>query len=198
MSNTASLEVQPRTRSPLLLPTLCVAQFMVILDVSIVNIAIPTIGEALKVSPSDLQWVAIGYGLTLGGFLLLGGRCADLLGRRRIFMIGVSVFTLSSLACGLSGSIGQLIAFRVTQGLGAAFIAPAALSILTTAYQEGAERNKALGIWGALGGIGAIAGALLGGIITETLGWEWIFFINVPVGAILVVASAPGPRGEPR
>ncbi len=180
--------VRPARR--FVLPVLCLAQFMVILDVSIVNIALPSIQRDLDVSQEHLQWVVTAYGLTLGGFLLLGGRCADLLGRRRIFMTGITLFTLASLACGLAPSIGVLVVARALQGLGSALTAPAALSLLTTVYSEGADRNKALGIWGALGGSGAAVGVLLGGVITEGLGWEWIFFINIPIG-LLVVLAAP-------
>jgi EmrB/QacA subfamily drug resistance transporter len=169
---------------------LCATQFMVVLDVAIVNVALPSIQEALDFSQENLQWIVSAYTLTFGGFLLLGGRTADLLGRRRVFMVGLVIFTLASLACGLSESEGFLICARAVQGLGAAIISPAALSIITTTFAEGAERNKALGIWGAIAGIGGAAGVLLGGILTDTLGWEWIFFINVPVGA-LVLALTP-------
>ena len=157
---------------------------MVILDVSIVNVALPSIERKLHFSQSDLQWILSAYALTFGGFLLLGGRVADLLGRRRVFMVGVALFTLASLACGLSNSEGTLIAARAVQGLGAAILSPAALSIISTTFQEGSERNKALGIWGAMGGAGAAVGVLAGGVLTKYLGWEWIFFVNVPVGAL--------------
>jgi EmrB/QacA subfamily drug resistance transporter len=162
---------------------------MVILDVSIVNVALPSIQEDLHFSPDDLQWVLSAYALTFGGFLLLGGRVADLLGRRVVFMSGVALFTLASLACGLSGSEGMLIAARAVQGLGAAILSPSALSIITTTFEEGSERNKALGIWGAMGGSGAAVGVLLGGILTKSLGWEWIFFVNVPVGAAVLATT---------
>ncbi len=162
---------------------------MTILDVSIVNVALPTIGEKLDFSRGNLQWVVTAYALALGGFLLLGGRAADLLGRRRVFMVGVSLFTLASLACGLSNSEGLLIAARAVQGLGGAIISPAALSIVSTTFTEGSERNKALGIWGALGGSGAAVGVLLGGVVTKYLGWEWIFFVNVPVGAAVLLLA---------
>jgi EmrB/QacA subfamily drug resistance transporter len=155
---------------------------MVILDVSIVNVALPSIQQDLQFAPDDLQWVLSAYALTFGGFLLLGGRTADLLGRRRVFMAGVALFTAASLVCGLSSSEGMLIAARAVQGLGAAILAPAALSIITTTFQEGSERNKALGIWGAMGGSGAAVGVLMGGVLTKWLGWEWIFFVNVPIG----------------
>jgi EmrB/QacA subfamily drug resistance transporter len=165
------------------LALVCAAFFMTILDVSIVNVALPTIGTKLHFSEGNLQWVVTAYALTFGGFLLLGGRAADYLGRRRVFMGGVALFTLASLACGLSSSEAVLIAARAVQGLGAAIVSPAALSIVSTTFQEGAERNKALGIWGAIGGSGAAVGVLLGGVLTKYLGWEWIFFVNVPVGA---------------
>ena len=171
------------------LALLCSAYFMVILDVSIVNVALPSIQEDLHFSPDDLQWVLSAYALTFGGFLLLGGRVADVLGRRVVFMSGVALFTLASLACGLSGSEGMLIAARAVQGLGAAILSPAALSIITTTFDEGSERNKALGIWGAMGGSGAAVGVLLGGILTKALGWEWIFFVNVPVGAAVLLTT---------
>ncbi len=171
------------------LALVCVAFFMTILDVSIVNVALPSIKTSLNVSDANLQWVLIAYAITFGGFLLLGGRLADLLGRRRIFMAGVALFSVASLACGLAGTIGILIAARAVQGLGAALVSPATLSIITTTFEEGAERNKALGIWGAMGGSGAAAGVLLGGIITNYLGWEWIFFVNVPVGVVVLLLT---------
>ena len=164
------------------LALLCSAYFMVILDVSIVNVALPSIQADLHFAPDDLQWVLSAYALTFGGFLLLGGRTADLLGRRRVFTGGVALFTVASLVCGLSQSAGMLIAARAVQGLGAAILSPAALSIITTTFEEGSERNKALGIWGAMGGSGAAVGVLAGGILTKALGWEWIFFVNVPIG----------------
>src|SRR5438046_2852665 len=166
---------------------------MTILDVAIVNVAIPSIETDLNITRQTVEWVIIAYSITFGGFLLLGGRMADLLGRRRIFVAGLIICTLSSLACGLShamGSAAVLIGARAVQGLGAAIISPAALSIVTTTFTEGAERNKALGIWGALGGSGAAAGVLFGGILVKYLGWEWIFFVNVPVGALVLVLTA--------
>ena len=171
------------------LALLCSAYFMVILDVSIVNVALPSIERDLHFSQGNLQWILSAYALTFGGFLLLGGRTADIVGRRRVFMFGVVLFTLASLACGLSSSEGQLIAARAVQGLGAAILSPAALSIITTTFDEGAERNKALGIWGAMGGSGAAVGVLLGGVLTKWLGWEWIFFVNVPVGAAVLAST---------
>src|SRR2546429_4511644 len=178
------------SRKWLVLAVVGAAFFMTILDVAIVNVAIPSIQKDLKIAESTVQWVVTAYAITFGGFLLLGGRMADLLGRRRIFLVGLTLFTAASLACGLASSAGVLIASRAVQGIGAAIISPAALSIVTTTFSEGAERNKALGIWGALGGSGAAAGVLFGGILTKYLGWEWIFFINVPVGA-LVLALTP-------
>ena len=178
------------TRKWIALVLLCATQFVVVLDVAIVNVALPSIQTALDFSQEDLQWVVSAYTLTFGGFLLLGGRCADLLGRRRVFIAGLVLFTLASLACGLAQTDAFLIVARAIQGVGAAIISPAALSILVTTFPEGAERNKALGIWGAIAGIGGAAGVLLGGILTDTLGWEWIFLVNVPVG-ILVIALIP-------
>jgi MFS family permease len=168
------------------LTLVCVAFFMTVLDVSIVNVALPSIKTALSVSESSLQWVLIAYTITFGGLLLLGGRAGDLLGRRRMFMIGMTVFSAASLVCGLANSIGVLVAARAVQGVGAAIISPATLSIITTTFEEGSERNKALGIWGAMGGSGAAAGVLFGGILTKYAGWEWIFFVNVPVGVIVL------------
>ena len=156
------------------------AFFMTVLDVSIVNVALPTIGKKLDFKPENLQWVITAYSLTFGGFLLLGGRAADLLGRRRVFIAGTILFTAASLVCGLSGSEGLLIAARAVQGVGGAIISASALSIVSTTFTEGAERNKALGIWGALGGSGAAVGVLLGGVLTKYLGWEWIFFSTAP------------------
>src|SRR5690348_16960104 len=182
------MEPDPRRWQALTL--VCVAFFMTVLDVSIVNVALPSIKTSLHVSDQSLQWIITAYAITFGGFLLLGGRAADLLGRRRMFMIGVALFAAASLVCGLAGSIGVLIAARAVQGVGAAIVSPATLAIITTTFEEGAERNKALGIWGAMGGSGAAAGVLFGGILTKYLGWEWIFFVNVPVGA-LVLALAP-------
>jgi EmrB/QacA subfamily drug resistance transporter len=166
------------------------AQFMVVLDVAIVNVALPSIRTDLNFSQESLQWVITAYAIFFGGFLLLGGRLADLLGRRRLFIAGLALFTVMSLLDGLAWSEGSLIAFRSLQGLGAAMLSPAALSILTTTFREGRERNVALGIWGAASGSGGAAGVLLGGALTSALGWSWIFFINVPAG-LLVMALSP-------
>src|SRR5687767_4842423 len=174
----------------LALVLLCMAQFVVVLDASIVNVALPSIGEALNFSQDNLTWVVNAYVLTFGGFLLLGGRMADLLGRRRVFMAGLIVVAVASLAAGFASNEGQLIAARAAQGLGAAIISPAALSIVTTMFTDGAERNKALGVWGAVAGSGGAAGVLLGGILTDGLGWEWVLWVNVPV-ALVVAALTP-------
>jgi EmrB/QacA subfamily drug resistance transporter len=162
---------------------LAVAYFMTIVDLTIVNVSLPTIGRALHFSESNLQWVVTAYGITFGGFLLLGGRAADLLGRRRIFQLGLVIFTAASLGCGLARNDGLLIALRGLQGFGAAVVLPAALSIVMNMFAEGAERNKALGLWGALGAFGATFGLITGGLLTRYVGWEYIFFLNVPVGA---------------
>src|SRR4051812_7760815 len=162
---------------------------MVVLDIAIVNVALPSIQVDLGFSQENLQWVISAYALVFGGFLLLGGRAADLLGRRRLFMIGLVVFSAASLMAGLAWSDTSLIAARTIQGLGAAIISPAALSILTTTFAEGRERNVALGVWGAVGGFGAAAGVLLGGVLTDALSWEWIFFVNVPVGLVALALT---------
>jgi EmrB/QacA subfamily drug resistance transporter len=172
-----------------ILAVVATAFFMTILDVSIVNVALPSIAVDLDFSQQNLQWVITAYAITFGGFLLLGGRAADLLGRRRVFIAGVALFTLASLVCGLAQSDGMLIASRAVQGLGGAIISPAALSIVMTSFDEGSERNKALGVWGALGGSGAAVGVLAGGILTEYLSWRWIFFVNVPVGALVLLLT---------
>ncbi len=169
-------------RKWLALALLCTVQFMVVLDIAIVNVALPSIQTDLGFSQENLQWVISAYALLFGGFLLLGGRAADLLGRRRIFLIGIVVFTAASLLSGLAWSEGALIGARAVQGLGAAIISPAALSILMTTFAQGKERNTALGAWGAVGAFGAVAGVLLGGVLTDLLSWQWIFFVNVPVG----------------
>ena len=187
----------PESRKWWALAFLCVVQFMVVLDIAIVNVALPSIQVDLGFSQENLQWVISAYALVFGGFLLLGGRMADLLGRRRIFLVGLAVFTLGSLLSGLAWSEGSLISARAFQGLGAAIISPAALSILTTTFAEGRERNIALGAWGAVSGFGAAAGVLLGGVLTDALSWEWIFFVNIPVG-IAGMALAPLLLAESR
>lgn len=178
-----------QTNHWLILVLLALAQFMVVLDVSIVNVALPAIQKAFTMTPTSLQWIITAYTLTFGGFLLLGGRNADLFGRRRTFLAGVTVFTLASLADGLAQSGGMLIIFRGIQGLAGAYMSPAALSIILVTYKEGHERNVALSVWGAVASGGAAAGVLLGGIITQYLSWRWNFFVNVPVGILVVITS---------
>ncbi len=168
------MSANPDPRRWQALGLICTAVFMTVLDIAIVNVALPSIGEKLHFSPDSLQWVITAYAITFGGFLLLGGRAADLLGRRRIFMVGLAIFTGASLACGLASSEAFLIVARGVQGFGAAIVSPAALSIISTTFDEGAERNKALGIWGAVAGSGAAVGVLAGGVLTTYLGWEWI------------------------
>src|SRR5881275_2335426 len=163
----------------LALALLAMTQFVVVLDASIVNVALPSIGRALHFSQDTLSWVVNAYVLTFGGFLLLGGRMADLLGRRRVFVGGLIVFALASLAGGLAQSEAWLIAARAVQGLGAAILSPAALSIVTNTFTEGAERNRALGVWGAVAGSGGAAGVLLGGVLTDSLGWQWVLWVKV-------------------
>jgi EmrB/QacA subfamily drug resistance transporter len=180
----------PRARN-LALALLAMTQFVIVIDASIVNVALPSIGSHLHFSRDSLSWVVNAYTLTFGGFLLLGGRLADLLGRRRMFMLGLVLFSLASLAGGLAQSEAWLIIARATQGLGAAIVSPAALSIITTTFAEGAERNRALGIWGAVAGAGGAAGVLLGGILTSGLSWRWVLFVNVPIG---IAAAALAPR----
>jgi EmrB/QacA subfamily drug resistance transporter len=173
----------------LALVLLAMTQFVVVIDASIVNVALPSIGRALKFSQDDLTWVVNAYTLTFGGFLLLGGRLADLMGRRRMFMLGLVVFSLASLAGGLAQSEPWLIAARAVQGMGAAIVSPAALSIITTTFAEGAERNRALGVWGSVAGAGGAAGVLLGGVLTSGLSWRWVLFVNVPIGVICALLS---------
>jgi EmrB/QacA subfamily drug resistance transporter len=184
-----------RTRRSWILALCCLAQFMVILDVSVVNVALPAIRGALGFSTVNLQWVVNAYTLTFAGFLLLGGRAADLLGNRRVFVAGLLLFGAASLAGGLSGSQEALVIARGAQGLGGAIVAPVTLSVLSTTFSEGRERNRALAVWGAMGGAGGAAGVLLGGILTQLLGWEWILFINVPIaiGAALVAWRLVAP-----
>jgi EmrB/QacA subfamily drug resistance transporter len=167
----------------------CIAQFMVILDATIVNVALPSIQIDLEMSNSNLQWIVNAYALLFGGFLLLGGRAGDLMGRKRVFLAGVVLFTLASLLCGLAQSELWLILARGLQGLGAALVAPAALSIITTTFREGADRTKAMGVWAAIAVGGGAVGLVLGGFLTETLSWPWIFFVNVPVGIVAFVLS---------
>src|SRR6266704_7223128 len=181
---------QKDRRRWLALAVIVAAQFMVVLDVAIVNVALPSIKTDLHFTQESLQWVITAYSILFGGVLLLGGRLADLLGRRRLFVAGIVLFTVSSLLDGLAWSEGSLIAFRSLQGLGAALLSPAALSILTTEFEEGRERNVALGIWGAASGSGGAAGVLLGGALTSAFSWSWIFFINVPAG-VIVLALVP-------
>ena len=162
---------------------------MVVLDATITNVALPSIQTGLDFTPTSLQWVVNAYTLAFGGFLLLGGRAADYVGRRRLFVIGIVVFTGASLACGLAPSSEFLIVARALQGLGAAMVSPAALSIVTTTFREGPERTKALSVWAAIAVGGAAIGLLLGGILTEYLSWEWVFFVNVPVGIVAILLS---------
>jgi EmrB/QacA subfamily drug resistance transporter len=194
----ASVETDSTSGQPSLLRTrlglltlllLCGVQFLDVVDSSITNVAFPSIQHALHVSQQNLQWVASGYLLTYGGFLLLGGRLADLLGRRRILIAGIVVFAACSLAAGLAQSEATLIAARVLQGVGAAMMAPAALSILTTTFREGSDRNTALGAWGAISGLAAAAGVFLGGVLSEGPGWRWVFYVNIPVCLLALLAS---------
>jgi EmrB/QacA subfamily drug resistance transporter len=175
----------PRAKNLALL-LLVMTQFVVVIDASITNVALPSIGKALNISQDNLSWVVNSYTLTFGGFLLLGGRLADFFGRRRVFMIGMALFSVASLAGGLAANETWLIIARAVQGLGAAIASPAARSIITTTFKEGSERNRALGIWGAVAGAGGAAGVLLGGMLTEWAGWEWVLFVNVPIGAFIV------------
>jgi EmrB/QacA subfamily drug resistance transporter len=172
-----------------LLALVCVAQFMVILDVSIVNVALPSIRDGLHFGTVGLQWVVNAYTITFGGMLLLGGRAADLLGRRRMFVAGTALFSLASLLCAFASTRGLLIGARALQGVGGAVLSPASLSIITSSFKEGSERNRALGVWGAMAGFGGACGALFGGLLTQGFGWPAIFLINVPVGAAVVLSS---------
>jgi EmrB/QacA subfamily drug resistance transporter len=183
----------------LALVVVCAAQFMVVLDATVVNVALPSIQADLHVSDSSLQWIVNAYTLLFGGFLLLGGRAADLIGRRTLFVAGVVVFSVASLINGLATSEEMLIAARGLQGLGGAMLSPAALAVITTSFAEGSERTKALSVWAAIASGGSAAGLLLGGILTEALSWEWIFFINVPIGVLTVLAAlrfVPNSRVE--
>src|SRR5512140_802520 len=183
------MSVEQDRKRWLALALIVTAQFMVILDVAIVNVALPSIQTDLHFSQAGLQWVISAYAILFGGVLLLGGRLADLLGRRRLFVAGLALFAVSSLLCGIAWSSGSLVAFRALQGLGGALLAPAALSLLMTTFREGRERNLALGIYGAASGSGAAAGVLLGGVLTSYLSWSWIFFVNVPVGVIAIALT---------
>jgi EmrB/QacA subfamily drug resistance transporter len=180
-------QVSPPASKTALLAVVCLAQFMVILDVAIVNVALPSIDDSLQFSTTGLQWVVNAYTLTFAGFLMLGGRSADLLGRRRVFIAGTALFALSSLACALANSRGLLIGARALQGLGGAIVSPATLSIITSSLKEGSERNRGLGLWGAMGALGASSGALIGGLLTQGLGWQAIFAVNVPLGLAVIV-----------
>jgi EmrB/QacA subfamily drug resistance transporter len=178
------------TSKGIVLALTCAAQFMVVLDIAIVNVALPSIQQDLGIGQSTLQWVVIAYGLMLGGFLLLGGRMADLLGRRRMLLTGLILFSSASLLAGVAGSAGLLIGARALQGFGAALLPPAALSILAVNFAEGAERNRAFGIFGATAGISASVGVIASGLLTDGPGWRWVFFINVPVGVLLIAMAA--------
>ncbi|MGZ4350674.1 MAG: MFS transporter, partial [Solirubrobacteraceae bacterium] len=169
---------------------LAIAYFMTIIDLTIVNVSLPTIGRDLHFSDTSLQWVVTAYALTFGGFLLLGGRAADLLGRRRMLMLGLALFTAASLGCAVATTEAVLIATRAVQGMGAAVMLPAALSIVMNMFREGAERNKALGVWGGLGAGGATVGLIAGGLLTRYAGWQYIFYLNIPIGAA-ALALAP-------
>jgi EmrB/QacA subfamily drug resistance transporter len=187
------------TNKWLAMALLAAAQFVVVLDASIVNVALPSIGRDLDFSQDNLSWVVNAYVLVFGGFLLLGGRLADLLGRRRLFIVGLILFAAASLAGGLAQSEGWLIAARAVQGLGAALLSPAALSLVTVLFAEGSERNKAMGVWGAVAGSGGAVGVLLGGMLTEWAGWEWVLFVNVPIGIAAAIAAPrllPESRNE--
>jgi EmrB/QacA subfamily drug resistance transporter len=195
---TAAKEIVRRNSNALLL-VVCLGQFMVILDVSIVNVALPSIKDALGFSTTGLQWVLNAYTLTFAGFLLLGGRATDLFGRRRMFYAGILLFSGASLLCAIAPSADLLLAARAIQGIGGAIISPATLAIIATSFDEGAPRNRALGVWGAVGAIGATSGVLLGGVLTEAFGWPSIFLINVPIGLAIVLFSArlvPEGRSE--
>jgi EmrB/QacA subfamily drug resistance transporter len=187
-----------QSRRTLVLSLCCLAQFMVILDVSIVNVALPSIRADLGFTATGLQWVVNAYTLAFAGFLMLGGRAADLIGRREVFAGGLLLFALASLAGGVAQTEGTLIAARAAQGLGGAIVAPATLSILTTTFTEGHERNRALGLWGAMGGVGGATGALLGGVLTQELSWRWILLINVPIGIAGALAGLRVVRGGRR
>src|SRR5438874_8224956 len=183
----------------IVLVLVCMAQFMVVLDATVVNVALPSIQKDLGLGESNLQWIVNAYTLVFGGFLLLGGRAGDLLGRKRVFLFGIVVFTVASLLDGLATSSGMPIGARALQGLGAAVIAPAALSIISTTFAEGAERAKALGVWAAIAIGGSAVGLVLGGALTQSFSWPWIFFVNVPVGVaafLLALRYVPESKDE--
>ena len=185
----------------LVLVLVCIAQFMVVLDATVVNVALPSIQHALHFSYASLQWIVNGYTLVFGGFLLLGGRASDLIGRQRLFIAGIVVFTIASAVNGLASSSGVLIAGRALQGFGGALVSPAALSIVTTTFAEGRERTKALGVWSAIAAGGSAVGLVIGGVLTEELSWRWVFFINLPIGvaaALLSLRFVPNSRAEQR
>jgi EmrB/QacA subfamily drug resistance transporter len=186
MSALQALSARRPTGKTALLLIVCLAQFMVILDVSIVNVALPSIHDGLHFSTTGLQWVVNAYTLTFAGFLMLGGRCADLLGRKRVFIFGTALFAVSSLACALANTKGLLLGARALQGLGGAVLSPATLAIVTSSFEPGAERNRAVGMWGAMGALGASSGALLGGVLTQAFGWPAIFAVNVPLGMVVI------------
>src|SRR3954447_25090860 len=184
MATSLSLPAAPRpavSNKWLILALVATAQFMVVLDATVVNVALPSIQTGLHFSQASLQWVVNAYTLLFGGFLLLGGRMADLFGRKRLFLIGIAVFSAASLVNGLATSAGMLVAGRGLQGLGGALVAPAALSIITTTFTEGSERTRALGVWSAISAGGGAAGLLAGGALTQLLSWPWVFFVNVPI-----------------
>ncbi len=192
-------EARPReVHKGLILALLAASQFVVVLDASITNVALPSIGRSLDISQESLSWVVNAYVLTFGGFLLLGGRLADLLGRRRVYVAGLALFAFASFTGGLAQNEAMLIVSRAIQGLGAALLSPAALSILTETFEEGPERNRALGVWGAVAGSGGAVGVLLGGILTQYLSWRWVFWVNVPIAAgAMVLAPRLIPRAVP-
>jgi len=193
--------VRPEPNRWLVLVLVCIAQFMVILDATIVNVALPTIQTALDITPTNLQWIVNAYTLVFGGFLLLGGRASDLLGRQRLFIAGVVIFTAASLLNGIANSEGVLIVGRALQGFGGALVSPAALSIVTTTFAEGKERTQALGVWSAIAAGGGAVGLVLGGFLTEAFSWRWIFFVNLPIGiaaALLSLRFVPNSRAEKR
>src|SRR5437660_3038277 len=189
----------PQTNRWVVLVIACLAQFMVVLDATIVNVALPSIQHGLRFSSSSLQWVVNAYTLVFGGFLLLGGRAADLIGRKRLFVAGVALFSLASILNGVAQSSGMLIAGRGLQGLGGALVSPAALSIITTTFTDNQERTRALGVWSAIAAGGGAVGLLLGGVLTDLASWEWIFIVNVPVGVatlLLTLRYVPESREE--